>query len=213
MGIGSMSGINTSNRASSWGATGSVLTLVLLTVSLVLSGCASQAPVPMAQVDVDIQSAATSVEAYRLGSGDKLRVIVFGEPDLSGEFEVDGSGAFSMPLVGQLDAFQVTVRDLEQKIADKLKQGYLIDPRVSVEVLNYRPFYIVGEVKEGGEFPFVSGMHVLKAIAIAGGYTYRANTQRVYITRKGAAAEIEMPASQGTAVFPGDVIRIPERFF
>ena len=184
----------------------------LVATWLVLSGCASQGPVPMAQADLQTGRQPVA-EAYRLGAGDRLRVIVFGEPDLSGEFEVDGSGAFSIPLIGQLDAFQLTVRELERAIVVKLKQGYLLDPRVSVEVMNYRPFYIVGEVKEGGEFPFVSGMHALKAVAIAGGYTYRANTQRVYITRKGSAEEIEMPASQGTAIYPGDVIRIPERYF
>lgn len=184
----------------------------LLGAAVLLASCASQAPVPMAQSDVQSGRQAVA-DAYRLGAGDRLRVIVFGEPDLSGEFEVDGSGAFSIPLIGQLDAFQLTVREVEQAIVVKLKEGYLIDPRVSVEVMNYRPFYIVGEVKEGGEFPFVSGMHALKAVAIAGGYTYRANTQRVYITRKGTAAEIEMPASQGTAIYPGDVIRIPERYF
>jgi len=185
---------------------------VILVSALVLASCASQAPVPMAHADVQSgrQSAA---DAYRLGAGDRIRVIVFGEPDLSGEFDIDGSGAFSMPLIGQLDAFQLTVPEVEQAVVVKLKQGYLVDPRVSIEVMNYRPFYIVGEVKEGGEFPFVSGMHALKAVAIAGGYTYRANTQRVYITRKGTADEIEMPASQGTAIYPGDVIRIPERYF
>lgn len=181
-------------------------------VMMALTACAGQGPVPMAQADVQ-PVGQNFAEAYRLGAGDELRVIVFGEPDLSGEFEIDGSGAFSMPLIGQLDAFQLTVVELEKAIAAKLTEGYLIDPRVNVEVLNYRPFYIVGEVKDGGEFPYVSGMHAVKAVAIAGGYTYRANTQKVMITRKGTAEEIEMPASQGTAIFPGDVIRIPERYF
>ena len=182
-----------------------------LIAALVLAGCASQGPVPMAPADIPAEGQ-NFAEAYRLGAGDELRVIVFGEPDLSGEFEIDGSGAFSMPLIGQLDAFQLTVVELEQAIAAKLTEGYLVDPRVNVEVLNYRPFYIVGEVKDGGEFPYVSGMHAVKAVAIAGGYTYRANTQKVMITRKGTAQEIEMPASQGTAIYPGDVIRIPERY-
>jgi len=186
---------------------------VLVVAMLVaVAGCASQGPVPMAPADVQSGSG-NFAEAYRLGAGDALRVIVFGEPDLSGEFEIDGSGAFSMPLIGQLDAFQLTVVELEKAIAARLTEGYLIDPRVNVEVLNYRPFYIVGEVKDGGEFPYISGMHAVKAVAIAGGYTYRANTQKVMITRKGTAQEIEMPASQGTAIYPGDVIRIPERYF
>jgi len=189
----------------------SAVTMLLIS-ALAVASCASQAPVPMAQEDVQT-GRQTAAQAYRLGAGDRIRLIVFGEPDLSGEFDIDGSGAFSVPLIGQLDAFQLTVPEVEQAVVAKLKQGYLVDPRVSIEVMNYRPFYIVGEVKEGGEFPFVSGMHAVKAIAIAGGYTYRANTQRVYITRKGTADEIEMPASQGTAIFPGDVIRIPERYF
>jgi len=186
--------------------------IVAMLASVLIAGCASQGPVPMAPADVQ-PSGGNFAEAYRLGAGDELRVIVFGEPDLSGEFEIDGSGAFSMPLIGQLDAFRLTVVELEQAIAAKLTEGYLVDPRVNVEVLNYRPFYIVGEVKDGGEFPYVSGMHAVKAVAIAGGYTYRANTQKVMITRKGTAQEIEMPASQGTAIYPGDVIRIPERYF
>ncbi len=189
---------------------GAVLATVLVTVGL--AACAGQGPVPMAPTDAQA-SGQDFAEAYRLGAGDELRVIVFGEPDLSGEFEIDGSGAFSMPLIGQLDAFRLTVVELEKSIAAKLSEGYLVDPRVNVEVLNYRPFYIVGEVKDGGEFPYVSGMHAVKAVAIAGGYTYRANTQKVMITRKGTAQEIEMPASQGTAIYPGDVIRIPERYF
>jgi len=186
--------------------------VVAMAAAIVLAGCAGQGPVPMAAADVTATNG-NFAEAYKLGAGDELRVIVFGEPDLSGEFEIDGSGAFSMPLIGQLDAFQLTVVELEKAIAAKLTEGYLIDPRVNVEVLNYRPFYIVGEVKDGGEFPYISGMHAVKAVAIAGGYTYRANTQKVMITRKGTAEEIEMPASQGTAIFPGDVIRIPERYF
>jgi len=183
-----------------------------LAMTMGLAACASQGPVPMAPADVQ-PTGQNFAEAYRLGAGDALRVIVFGEPDLSGEFEIDGSGAFSMPLIGQLDAFQLTVVELEKAIAKKLTEGYLIDPRVNVEVLNYRPFYIVGEVKDGGEFPYISGMHAVRAVAIAGGYTYRANTQKVMITRKGTADEIEMPASQGTSIYPGDVIRIPERYF
>jgi len=189
-----------------------VALVVAMVGAIAAAGCASQGPVPMEQADIQ-PVGQNFAEAYRLGAGDELRVIVFGEPDLSGEFEIDGSGAFSMPLIGQLDAFRLTVVELEKAIAAKLTEGYLVDPRVNVEVLNYRPFYIVGEVKDGGEFPYVSGMHAVKAVAIAGGYTYRANTQKVMITRKGTAQEIEMPASQGTAIFPGDVIRIPERYF
>ncbi len=149
--------------------------------------------------------------AYRLGSGDKLRVIVFGEEDLSGEFEVDDTGAVSLPLVGQIDAGGQTLRRFEAAVRARLSEGYLKDPRVSVQVLNYRPFYIIGEIEKGGEYPFVSGMHILNAVAVAGGFTYRANSGKVFITRGGE--ELELEVSPELRLEPGDVIRVPERFF
>jgi polysaccharide export outer membrane protein len=94
----------------------------------------------------------------------------------------------------------------------KLQEGYLTSPKVSVEVLNYRPFYIYGEVGTPGQYPYRSGMTALNAIAVAGGYTYRANQDRLYITR-GEGNEVEYPASQAVKVLPGDVVRVPERFF
>lgn len=152
-------------------------------------------------------------EAYRLGVGDKLRIIVFGEPDLSGEFEVDSTGVISLPLIGEVRAHGQTLRELEKNVQAKLREGYLRDPRVSAEVINFRPFTIIGEVNEPGEYPYRSGMSVLNAVAAAKGYTYRANTDRVYITRTGSSAEVPMPATNDVQVMPGDIIRIPERFF
>jgi polysaccharide export outer membrane protein len=149
--------------------------------------------------------------AYRLGTGDQLRIIVFGEEDLSGEFQVDDTGAVSIPLVGDVTARGQTLRSFEAAVREKLAEGYLKDPRVSVQVLNYRPFYIIGEVEKGGEYPFVSGMHVLNAVAVAGGFTYRANTSKVFITR--GEEEHEYLVSPELRLEPGDVIRVPERFF
>ena len=149
---------------------------------------------------------------YTLGSGDKLRVIVFGEDDLSGEFDVTGAGMVSLPLIGQVRAQGLTVDQFEQAITNKLLDGYLKNPRVSVEVLNYRPFYIIGEVNEPGQYPYTSGMSVLNAVAVAGGFTYRANEDRVYITR-GDGDEQAYAADQSVKVLPGDVVRVPERFF
>lgn len=149
---------------------------------------------------------------YRLGSGDKLRVIVFGEPNLSGEFDVSGSGKVALPLIGQVDAAGLTLNQFEAAMIAKLMDGYLNNPRVSVEVMNYRPFYIFGEVDKAGQYPYTNGMTVLNAIAVAGGYTYRANTERVFITR-GDGSEQAYPASQAVKVLPGDVVRVPERFF
>jgi polysaccharide export outer membrane protein len=149
---------------------------------------------------------------YRLGSGDKLRVIVFGEPNLSGEFDVSGSGKVALPLIGQVDAEGRTLSEFEAAVIAKLMEGYLNNPRVSVEVMNYRPFYIYGEVGNPGQYPYTNGMTALNAIAVAGGYTYRANTERIFITR-GDGAEQPYPASQAVKILPGDVVRVPERFF
>jgi len=149
---------------------------------------------------------------YRLGSGDKLRLIVFGEAELSGDFDVSGGGRVSLPLIGQIDAEGLTLSQFEAAVIAKLQDGYLNNPRVSAEVLNYRPFYIYGEVGSPGQYPYTSGMTLLNAVAVAGGYTYRANQERAFITR-GEGAEVAYPASQAVKVLPGDVVRIPERFF
>ena len=149
---------------------------------------------------------------YRLGSGDKLRVIVYGEQDLSGEFDVTGSGKISLPLIGQVQAAGLSLDEFESEIATKLKQGYLTSPKVSVEVLNYRPFYIIGEVEKAGEYPYTSGMNVLNAVAVAGGFTYRANQTQVYIAR-GGNEETAYSVNQSVKVLPGDIVRVPERFF
>ena len=156
--------------------------------------------------------AAGSVE-YRLGPGDLLRVVVFGHEDLSGEFEVKGSGHVSLPLIREVEAQGLTLRQFEQAVIDSLKPDFLINPRVSVDVLNYRPFYIIGEVKRPGSYPYVNGMTVVNAIALAGGYTYRAKENEVLITRAGDAGNKQEPADHQTVVLPGDVIEVPERFW
>lgn len=167
---------------------------------------------PAATTSSDIPLPPDATLDYRLGSGDKLRLIVFGEPDLSGEFDVSGSGRVALPLIGQVEAEGLTLSELESAVVAKLQDGYLNNPRVSVEVLNYRPFYIYGEVGSPGQYPYTNGMTVLNAVAVAGGYTYRANQDRVYITR-GEGAEVAYPASQAVKVLPGDVVRVSERFF
>jgi polysaccharide export outer membrane protein len=148
---------------------------------------------------------------YRLGSGDRLRVTVFGESELSGEFQVDGAGTVAMPLIGEVRARGLTVREFEKAVTSALQDGYLRRPQVSVEVLNFRPFYILGEVQRPGSYPYVDGMTVLNAVVLAGGYTYRARTNRLTIRRANEAEEREV--GDDAVVLPGDVIRIPERFF
>lgn len=165
------------------------------------------------------QSEISSVDArvdlekvYRLGAGDKLRVTVFGHDDLSGEFLVGSEGNVSLALVGDVGAANLTVEEFRNAVVAALLDGYLKNPRVSVEVLNYRPFYILGEIETGGEYPYQAGMTVLNAVALAGGYTYRANNKWVFISREGVG-EQKLPATQATSVLPGDVIRVPQRLF
>ncbi|MBK0398721.1 polysaccharide export protein [Limibaculum sp. M0105] len=147
---------------------------------------------------------------YELGRGDRLRINVFGEPDLSGEFEIDGSGALSLPLIGVVQGGGLTSRELESEIARRFSEGYLKNPQVSIEVLNYRPFYILGEVKTPGSYPYREGMTLLNAAALAGGFTYRADADDIRVKRDGRE-EAKMPPD--TVVQPGDVIRVTERIF
>ena len=159
------------------------------------------------------QSETSFVDSYTLGSGDRLRITVFGEADLSGEYVVDGAGFVSLPLIGQIEALGDTVRDFEVEVATKYADGYLRNPRVSAEVTNYRPFYILGEVAAPGEYDYVDGMSVLNAIALAGGFTFRAQQRRVFVRRDGSEDEITLTADQMTRIYPGDIIRVGERFF
>lgn len=152
-------------------------------------------------------------ENYKLGSGDRLRVTVFGEDDLSGEFEVDGSGAVALPLIGNVSANGLDVRNFEKKVEEKLADGYLVNPRVSIEVLNFRPFFILGEVNKPGSYPYVNGLTVMNAVALAGGYTHRARTDEVTISRGKGEDKKEFEAHEDSPVMPGDSIRVSERFF
>jgi polysaccharide export outer membrane protein len=150
---------------------------------------------------------------YHLGPADKIRIITYNEASLTGEFVVSGSGTVSLPLVGEIHAQGLTTGQLQDAIQNSLKNGYITDPKVSVEVLNYRPFYILGEVTKPGEYPFVNGLTVLNAVATANGFTYRADTHRVFIKRANDTAEHEVDLTTTTPVQPGDTIRIKERLF
>jgi protein involved in polysaccharide export with SLBB domain len=149
---------------------------------------------------------------YRIGVGDKLKVSVFGEDNLSGQFEVSAIGQVSMPLIGEMPAKGLAVHEFRESIARKLSDGYLKNPRVTVEILNYRPIFIHGEVKNAGEFPYKNGISLRDAIAMAGGYTYRANQGYLYIGREGEP-DVAIRTPTDVPILPGDNIRIPERFF
>lgn len=154
-----------------------------------------------------------ALNEYRLGSGDLLKITVFNQEDLSGEYTINGAGQISLPLIGDVNAKDLTVKQVEHGIINKLKPDYLLNPRVSVQVLNYRPFYILGEVKEPKSYPYVDGMTYLNAVAIAGGYTYRAKEDFVVVVHMNDPQKRELTLNMDEKVLPGDVIHVKERFF
>jgi polysaccharide export outer membrane protein len=182
------------------------------------SGCSSSPPPrPVEAAAVAGGGAAgeplEDISSYRLGPGDALRVTVFRHEDLSGEFRLDGEGYFALPLLGEVRGGGRTARELESEIESALKSGgYLVDPQVSLEVLNYRPFYIIGEVNNPGSFEYVNGMTVINAVALAGGFTYRADQDDIVISRGGSSGP-EIAAAPDSEVLPGDIIEVQERFF
>jgi polysaccharide export outer membrane protein len=157
--------------------------------------------------------ASVAASDYRLGVADKVRVLVYNEPNLSGEFTVNANGSLSFPLIGDVQASGRTSTEISTEIVKRLADGYLRDPQVSIDILTFRPFYILGEVNKPGEYPYETGMTVGKAVATANGYTYRADKKKVFVKRIGEDKEKEYPMSTDTLVQPGDTIRIAERFF
>ena len=169
---------------------------------------------PASSKSLSAATTASGNDEYRLGSGDKVRILVFGEEDLSGEFTIDNRGSVDLPLIGEVPAAGASIRQLEKRVSARFKQGYLLDPRVSIDVLNYRPFFIQGEIKTAGEYPYKSGITALDAVAIAGGFSYRAKKDLIYIRRAGTGEEQAYdPSTARVMIQPGDNIRVPERFF
>ncbi|MGD0191289.1 MAG: polysaccharide biosynthesis/export family protein [Rhizomicrobium sp.] len=150
---------------------------------------------------------------YHLATGDKVHVIVYGEDDLSGDFDVDSNGYLRLPLIGQVKAQGLASHELEDRIAAALADGYLQQPRVNVEIIGYRPFYIIGEVQKPGQYPYVNAMNALNAVALAGGYTEKAEASFVYVRRNGETEEHKVPCDQATLIQPGDVVRVPTSLF
>lgn len=148
---------------------------------------------------------------YQLGSGDLVSIKVFGENDLSTETRLSDGGTISYPLLGELQVSGLTIGELETKVANKLKEGYLVNPRVTVTILEYRQFFINGEVQKPGGYAFMPGLTVNKAISLAGGFSQVASHTAIYIIRDGQ--EKALPAGLNTFVQPGDIITVKESFF
>lgn len=150
---------------------------------------------------------------YRLGAGDRVKVVVFGHEDLSGEYEVGAEGDLSLPLIKSMPAAGLTVQEIEQRITDKLQPDYLKNPRVGVVVAEYRPFYILGEVANPGSYPYRSNLRVVTAVALAGGFTVRARKNKVFIVRANDPEQKRVSVDPDTRVSPGDIIEVSESLF
>jgi polysaccharide export outer membrane protein len=152
--------------------------------------------------------------SYRLNPGDKMRIIVYGQNHLTGDYSLDNAGMLSFPLAGQIKAAGMTPGELERSIKSKLDPDYIRGASVSVEVASKRPFYIIGEVRNPGSYPYVSGISVFNAVALAGGYTYRARENSFYIKRTDNNGKIvRVLADSNSVIRPGDTIQVRERYF
>lgn len=179
---------------------------------LFLAGCAA-ASGPVVSTGERYSTVGQEDENYQLGAGDKIRITVFNEETLSGEFSVGSEGTVSLPLIGDVSAKNKTPQQLSSEVQSKLADGYLREPRVSIEVAAYRPFFILGEVKAPGQYPYASGMTVMNAIATAQGFTPRAAKKVVYVRKANTNTEIAMELTPTLRVMPGDTIRLGERYF
>jgi polysaccharide export outer membrane protein len=187
--------------------------LFALFIASAICGSSSYASAQAQPLPTAAQGQPTTAESYVLGPNDRVRLKVYGEPDIAGEYEIDSTGQVSIPLAGHIKAAGLTTKQLEGSIRSALAKGIVRDPRVNVEIALYRPYYILGEVKKGGEYPYRLGLTVMDAVASAGGFTYRANENKVYLRRSGGNAEEVYALDAPVPVFPGDNIRIPERYF
>lgn len=168
---------------------------------------------PARQVGFLVEQDSPQPRAYRLDTGDRLRVFVYGQPNLSRIYNVDQSGNISVPLIGNIRARGLTTVGLEGAIRSRLSQGLVRDPQVTVDVQQNRPFFILGEVRNAGQFPYVTGMTVEMAVAIAGGFGERANERKARLTRRNGAHNEVVDVPLDTELEPGDTVYIYERFF
>ncbi|MBP1843535.1 polysaccharide export outer membrane protein [Rhizobium petrolearium] len=183
-----------------------VLALALAVAVTAIAGCTSNAPAPRSFQEATVQP-------YRLDSGDRLRISVFEQPSLSNTYTVDQAGYIAFPLIGQVAARGQTMPALEGAIAARLRQGYLRDPDVTIEVDRYRPVFVMGEVGRPGQYSYVPGMTAQNAIAIAGGFTSRGNQRDVDVTRKINERVITGRTTITAPVLAGDTIYVRERLF
>jgi polysaccharide export outer membrane protein len=151
--------------------------------------------------------------AYRLDAGDRLRIVVYGQEGLTNTYAIDAGGSITMPLIGAVRARGLTPAGLAAEVTGKLRNGYIREPSVAVEIEAYRPFFILGEVAAPGQYPYVPNMSVESAVAIAGGFSPRARRDRVTLTHSDAGGSVRAAVPLGTPINPGDTVLVGERWF
>ncbi|WP_322515263.1 polysaccharide biosynthesis/export family protein [Rhodopseudomonas palustris] len=171
--------------------------------SMAYGGRAAYAPAPMPGPHSE----------YRLDAGDRLRIVVYGQEGLTNTYAIDASGAITMPLIGSVPARGRTPAGLAAAISARLRNGFIREPSVAVEIDQYRPFYILGEVLAPGQYPYVPGMTVESAVAIAGGFSPRARRDSVTLTHPDGGAMVRAVVPLGTPLTPGDTVMVSERWF
>ncbi len=187
---------------------------LVLFCAVILAGCepgATLDPLTDEQREELIRSAQTT--SPYLKPGERVKIVVFGEDRLTGDYEIDPAGYLSLPLAGTIKAAGLSKAQLERDLAKKFRGEYLRDPKVTVEVVGFHPVYIMGEVGHPGEFPFRTGLNVMSAIALAGGPTYRASRHTVLIKHADETGFREYPLNAEIPILPGDLIKLPERYF
>lgn len=188
--------------------------LALVLATALLAGCASGGELPLKTASELGRDRVSPVDAtYVLGVGDQIALTVYGEADLSRTYSINPDGKIDVPLAGPVTASGMTIAQLAAQVRQRLSDGYLRNPSVAGSILTYRPFYILGEVNKPGQYPYQSGMTLDSAVALAGGYSYRAQRGYVFVRPESGGGEVRVEASPELAVRPGDTIRVSERFF
>lgn len=187
--------------------------ITLLAALLTVAACAEKGSGPILSTGERYDTTAGTVADYRLGVGDRIKLNVFSEPTLTGEYSVGADGSISLPLIGEVPATGHTIDEIISDARTRLSQGFLRDPKVSGEVSVFRPYFILGEVSTPGNYPYSVGLTAMNAIAAAKGFTPRANHDIVLIRRQGEASEVSYRLTPDLLIYPGDTIRVGERYF
>lgn len=185
--------------------------IALFSLMMVLAGCAEKGPGPISSAGSRYTS--ESLSSYRLGVGDRIKVTVYNEPTLSGDFGVSADGTVSLPLIGSVPASGKQIEDVIAEAQTRYADGFLRAPRLSGEVSVFRPFFILGEVGTPGSYPYVVGLTAMNAIAMAKGFTPRSNRSIILIRRQGESADVNYRLTPELQIYPGDTIRVGERYF